>query len=146
MTKSKLTLIFLFIIAIALVYFCKTQSAPSAEPIEVSEAVDTNELNDWTGAATERYSARVDRVEVVFEHKDYTQYRLKTNDLVRTGALNTERGYKEDMDATVYVLNWQQDEGQQIRYVRLTAEPTHLYILDSNQDIITGSKLILNPN
>lgn len=32
--------------------------------------------------ATERYTALVDRVHVGFEHWDYTQYRLQTNDLV----------------------------------------------------------------
>lgn len=93
--------------------------------------------------ATERYSARVDRVDVVFEHRDYTKYRLTTNDLVREGALNTERGYGDDPDATVYVLNWQQPEGEQIRYVRFTAEPGRVYVLDGNGEPIPGSALVL---
>ena len=93
--------------------------------------------------ATERYSARVDRVDVVFEHRDYTKYRLVTNGLVREGALNTERGFEEDQDATVYVLNWQAPEGEQMRYVRFTAEPDRIYVLDGNGDPIRGSALIL---
>ncbi len=92
---------------------------------------------------TERYTARVDRVDVVFEQKDYTQYRLTTNGLVREGELNTERGFGDDPDATVYVLNWQKPEGEQITYVRLTNDPTHLYILDGNREIVKGSALVL---
>lgn len=92
---------------------------------------------------TERYSARVDRVDVVFEHKDYTQYRLTTNGLVREGELNTERGFEDDIDATVYVLNWQKPEGEQILYVRLTAEPGRLYLLDTQRKIVRGSVLNL---
>jgi hypothetical protein len=92
---------------------------------------------------TERYSARVDRVDVAFEHKDYTRYRLTTNGLVREGELNTERGYKTDEDATVYVLNWQQGEGEQIRYVRRTQDPKNLYLLDTNNDIASGTPLVL---
>ncbi len=94
-----------------------------------------------TWVSTERYSARVDRVEVIFEQADYTHYRLQTNGLVREGDLNTERGYENDPDATVYVLNWQQPVGQQIRYVRLTAEPNHLYYLDNENRRIESSML-----
>lgn len=108
-----------------------------------------NEIGEWVkdfeGEAnfTERYSARVDRVNVVFEQKDYTSYRLTTNGLVREGELNTERGYGNDPDATVYVLNWQKPEGERMYYVRLTSEPTKLYVLDSNREIIIGSALTL---
>jgi uncharacterized protein YxeA len=94
---------------------------------------------------TERYAAQVDRVAVVFEHKDYTRYRLTTNGLVREGELNTERGFEDDIDATVYVLNWQQPEGEQMFYVRLTAEPDRLYALDGERKILRGSALILEP-
>lgn len=94
---------------------------------------------------TERYAARVDRVDVVFEHKDYTRYRLTTNGLVREGELNTERGFEDDIDATVYVLDWQKPEQEQMVYVRLTAEPNRLYALDSERKILRGSALALQP-
>ena len=93
---------------------------------------------------TERYSARVDRVDVVFEHTDYTRYRLMTNGAVREGELNTERGFGDDPDATVYVLNWQRPEGEQIRYVRFTNEPDRIYVLDGNGEPIQGSVLFLD--
>jgi hypothetical protein len=93
---------------------------------------------------TERYSAQVDRVKVIFEQWDYTRYRLQTNELVREGEMNSERGFGDDPDATVYVLNWQAPEGEQIRYVRLTAEPGFLYALDSDQNIIKSGRLVLD--
>lgn len=95
------------------------------------------------GQATERYTARVDRVDVVFEHWDYTRFRLQTNGLIREGDLKSERGFAADPDAMVYVLNAHKPVGEQIRYVRLTAEPTFLYMLDSANEIIRGGKLQL---
>ena len=92
---------------------------------------------------TERYAARVDRVNVIFAHQNYTKYQLVTNGLVREGELNTERGFGDDPDATVYVLNWRKPEGEQMYYVRLTSDPTHLYVLDGNREIINGSALTL---
>jgi hypothetical protein len=90
---------------------------------QITETVIDENKEKETVAATERYSAQVDRVKVVFEQWDYTRYRLQTNDLVREGEMNSERGFEDDMDATVYVLNWQKPEGEQTRYVRLSAEP-----------------------
>lgn len=95
--------------------------------------------------ATERYSARVDRVDVTFEQWDYTRFRLTTNGAIREGELNTERGFKDDEDATVYLLNWRKPEGEHIYYVRLADDPTHLYVLDGNREIIRGSALTKTP-
>lgn len=90
---------------------------------------------------TERYVGQIDRVSVIFEHSDYTSYRLSTNDIVREGQLNTERGYKDDSDATVYVLNWRLPEGEQLRYVRLTDIPEKLFLLDTEQNVVSSSVL-----
>lgn len=108
---------------------------------------ESNSIGEWVSDFegesdyTERFSARIDRVDVVFEQKDYTSYRLVTNGFVREGELNTERGFEDDLDATVYVLNWQKPEAQQMLYVRFTDEPTLLYLLDSDRKVITGSVL-----
>jgi hypothetical protein len=109
------------------------------ETTELVEIKPTEETVDYT----ERYSARVDRVDVVFEQKDYTSYRLTTNELVREGELNTERGFGDDPDATVYILNWRKPVGEHIYYVRLTSEPEKIFVLDSNREIIKGSALTL---
>ncbi len=122
-------------------YIYHEKQAPAPDSAVVSKETPTLEEVVFT----ERYSARVDRVSVVFEHKDYTRYRLTTNELVREGELNTERGFEDDVDATVYVLNWQQPESEQMLYVRLTAEPDRLYALDSERKILQGSALTLEP-
>ena len=103
-------------------------------------------VKDFEGESnyTERYRAQVDRVAVIFEHKDFTSYRLVTNGRVREGQLNTERGYENDEDATVFVLDWQKSEGEQMRYVKFTNEPGRLYLLDSAGQKIEGSVLLLD--
>jgi hypothetical protein len=100
---------------------------------------------DFPGEAdvTERYRGVTDEGSVVFEHMNYTSYRLTRNGQVEEGALNTERGYGDDVDATVYVLNWQQPESEWIQFVRLTNEPGVLYFLDTNRDIVPGRELRL---
>lgn len=106
-----------------------------------SESVVEEATTEAPFIATERYSGRVDRVDVVLEHQDYTRYRLTTNGLMREGRLNTQRGFEDDADATVYVLNWQKPEDEQMQYVRLTAEPGRLYLLDRQRKIVRGSVL-----
>jgi hypothetical protein len=108
--------------------------------MEEERAKAAVELPPFT-PVTERYSGQIDRVSVVFEQRDYTEFRLTTNGVVQEGVLNTERGYAEDVDATVYVLNWRLPESKQLRYVRLTGEPGLLYLLSSDNQIIRGSVL-----
>jgi len=90
---------------------------------------------------TEQFAGQIDRVSVQFAHQDYTTYELTTNGVMRSGPLNTERGFGDDADATVYVLNWQSDPTEHILYVRLSREPDSLYLLDSNRAMVTGSVL-----
>ena len=104
----------------------------------VSDQTDTIEK-----VPTERFSAQVDRVKVIFEQWDYTRFRLQTNDLVREGEMNSERGFGDDPDATLYVLNWHKTEGERIYYVRLTAEPQYLYVVDSYRNLIKSGRLML---
>ncbi len=131
------------VIVVAFVYYIYFDIIGTPEVEEASNLSETNDVKAWT-TATEKYSARVDRVNVAFEHKDFTKYRLTTNSLVREGELNTERGFENDPDATVFVLNWQRPEGERIYYVKLTSEPSKLYVLDSNREIIKGSALTLD--
>lgn len=130
------------------VYMLQDKSVPTQQNALIlvqseNEAVVQSEAASVSDAPTERYSAQVDRVKVLFEQWDYTRYRLQTNELVREGEMNSERGFDDDPDATVYVLNWQAPEGEQIRYVRLSAEPERLYALDGYQNIIKSGPLVL---
>jgi hypothetical protein len=127
-------------------YVLQDVSKPATEivpTVDETQIIATSSATSTPEVPTERYSAQVDRVKVLFEQWDYTRYRLQTNELVREGEMNSERGFGDDSDATVYVLNWQAPEGQQIRYVRLSAEPGYLYALDGYQNIIKSGRLVL---
>ncbi|PTR12121.1 hypothetical protein C8K11_10343 [Novosphingobium sp. GV055] len=63
-----------------------------------------------------------------------TRYRLRLHGHVREGDLNTERGWKSDPDATLYVLDWQGPAAQQTRLVRRTGKRDVLF-LDSHDNI-----------
>lgn len=76
---------------------------------------------------------------LVFQQQDYTKYRLITGDDVVTGELNTERGWKNDEDATVYVLNWQKPEKEQIIFVRKTAETNKVFQLNAQREEMVPS-------
>ncbi len=133
-----ITLILIFILGMVLQRSAVSEQKVTDYPVDMR-----NDSTTKLGQATERYTARVDRVAVVFEQWDYTKYQLQTNELIREGAMNTERGFENDVDATVYILNWQKPAGEQIIYVRLTSKPTWLYLLDSDKKIIRGSRLQL---
>jgi hypothetical protein len=146
MKKPLLLLGTIIVITVVIVFLRREDPVPDTEVVATPQATSAEETPAPEAVDfTERYTARVDRVDVVFEHKDYTWYRLTTNGLVREGELNTERGFEDDVDATVYVLNWQKPEGEQLFYVRLTAEPGRLYALDGERKLLRGSALILEP-
>lgn len=124
----------------------RADEAYSVEPsvgrsVYVHYDVESGEIGEWVkdfegeSNPNERYRGQVDRVSVVFENYGYTSYRMVTNGVVREGELNTERGYKEDVDATVYVLDWQKSEGEQMRYVRFTKEPGKLFLLNTAGEV-----------
>lgn len=63
-----------------------------------------------------------------------TRYRLRLNGHVREGDLNTERGWKNDPDATLYVLDWQGPADRQTRLVRRTGKRDVLF-LDQHDNV-----------
>lgn len=69
---------------------------------------------------------------VLFEQQGYIRYRLTIGSVVTTGDLNTERGWEDDIDATVYVLNWRQGEDEQLVFVRKTGSES-LHQLDATR-------------
>ncbi len=71
--------------------------------------------------------------EIVFRQQDGTRYELSMDKIERRGDLNTERGWQDDADATVYILNWQRPIEEQIVFVRLTATPKVLTMLDASR-------------
>lgn len=83
---------------------------------------------------TEVYKGRTaEGSSVLFEQQGYIRYRLTIGSVVTTGDLNTERGWHDDIDATVYVLNWRQSEDEQLVFVRKTGSES-LYQLDAARE------------
>ena len=91
---------------------------------------------------TERFIGTIDGVMTVFEHKDFTSYTFIEAGVSVSGELNTERGYKDDIDATVFVLDWQMPEAKQKYFVRLT-ESFDIQRLDENRELVAGATLRL---
>ncbi len=91
-------------------------------------------------APTERFVGTIDDVLTVFEHKDFTSYTLIEAGVSVSGELNTERGYGDDIDATVFVLDWQKPEAEQKYFVRLTGS-TEIQRLDENRELLAGAVL-----
>lgn len=58
------------------------------------------------------------------------------NKFTEKGNFNTERGLEEDPDGTIYILNWNKSEADQIYYGRYSDKPEKLYMLDRERKII----------
>ncbi len=111
--------------------------------VEVEKEVATRTIPPeitMLGEPTERFVGTIDDVLTVFEHKDFTSYTLIEAGVSVSGELNTERGYKDDIDATVFVLDWQKPEAEQKYFVRFTSSTT-IQKLDANRELLTGAVL-----
>ena len=114
----------------------EVESVVIASPIAVPEIPSYSE-------PTERYIGTANGSEVIFEHTNYTSYKLAKDGVMITGELNTERGFGDDDDATVFVLDWQKPVQEQSYFVKLTASPTTLQALTSDRTINSTSVLEL---
>lgn len=55
------------------------------------------------------------------------------------GNINTERGLEKDPDGTIFILNWDKPEKDQIYYGYYSKNPEKLYLLDRNKRIIQSN-------
>lgn len=135
----KYALLSLCAIAILMIA-CKSEKS---ETTKETPALQPSEINTNTGSGvkqtkpTETFTGTMNGVKVVFKHNDYTQYRLKEGKKVTTGALNTERGFEKDEDATVYILNSDKPESEQKYFVRYT--DGKFVMLDAKRKVVPGS-------
>lgn len=60
------------------------------------------------------------------------QYRMTVDGHVTLGELNTERGFEQDENASLFILNWQQPEAEQIKFVKLSKDHSLLVWVDAN--------------
>lgn len=55
---------------------------------------------------------------------------------IQKGNFNYERGLENDPDGTIYILNWDKPESEQIYYGYKSANPDKIYLLDKKREII----------
>lgn len=120
MKQNNLVLILLIGLIVVLGFYLLSQKSTSNTPAEtLPEADPVTETTQLLFTATETYAGTTeDGALIVFEHKDYTSYQLTKGGVVTTGELNTERGWDTDENATVFVLNWDQDVANQTVFVK----------------------------
>jgi copper homeostasis protein (lipoprotein) len=66
----------------------------------------------------------------LFNKPQRTKDSMTSVEIVIEGNLNTERGYENDPDATVYILNWDKPENQQRVFVRSTGNNTDIFEIE----------------
>lgn len=62
-------------------------------------------------------------------------YRMSVDGQVTLGELNTERGFNHDENASLFILNWQQPESEQIKFVRLSKNYSVLFGVNANGEL-----------
>jgi hypothetical protein len=67
---------------------------------------------------TEAYHGTVNGAPIVFQHLNYTTFRLVISGEMVEGEMNTERGFDGDENSTLYVLNTDRPEAEQAYFVR----------------------------
>lgn len=85
-------------------------------------------------AATETFKGTYQGKELIFSHKDFQTYTLKTGEQVSYGKLITERGYGDDKSAKVYILNSDKPKNEQKSFVRNTNGS--VYMLDQDGFVV----------
>jgi copper homeostasis protein (lipoprotein) len=55
---------------------------------------------------------------------------------IKKGTYNLERGLEDDPDGTIYVLNWDKPETEQIYYGYYSSNPEKIYLLNNKKQII----------
>jgi hypothetical protein len=83
---------------------------------------------------TETFRGTYKNQEILFSHRNYQSYTLTTAGQVRNGHLNTERGYGDYTDATLYVLDDDKPEKEQKYFVRTTAGS--VFMLDKDRYVV----------
>ncbi len=59
-------------------------------------------------------------------------YRMSIDGQVTMGELNTERGFNHDENASLFILNWQKPESEQIKFVKLSKDYSVLVMVNAN--------------
>jgi hypothetical protein len=69
-------------------------------------------------APSEIFVGEINGAHIKFEHWNYTRFRFTERNRITLGALNTERGFQDDEDATLFIMNFDKPEAERRYLVR----------------------------
>jgi copper homeostasis protein (lipoprotein) len=72
----------------------------------------------------------------VFELTTVYKGKKAEKPFIEDGNFNTERGLEDDQDGTVYVLNWDKPQSEQILYGCNSDNPEKMYLLNNKREKI----------
>ncbi len=81
-----------------------------------------------------RVTLKLNIVKNTFE--EALDYLGRNNSFVTKGNFNTERGFGDDNNATVFILNWDKPEKEQSYYMYYSKDPSTLYKLNLKKELI----------
>jgi hypothetical protein len=82
---------------------------------------------------TQTFQGTVNGTTWTFEHNHYSEFRLQRGEQTEIGDMNTERGWQDDMNATVYVLHPNAKADLQLLLVRSTGTTALMLLNDQRQ-------------
>lgn len=114
-----------------------TDTIASQEKDSVTESVlvfeGTLPCADCEGIET---FLKINIVDNTFELSSIYKGKSPEKTFVEKGKLNTEKGLEKDQNGTIYILNWDRPETEQVYYGYYSKNPEKLYMLDRNKKVI----------
>ncbi|MBZ4034058.1 copper resistance protein NlpE [Flavobacterium sp. 17A] len=79
---------------------------------------------------------KIDVIDNKFQLSSTYKGKQPKKNFVEKGKINTERGLESDPDGTIFILNWDKPEKDQVYYGYYSKNPEKLYLLDRNKKVI----------
>lgn len=132
---------FVFLSALTLISCTpKTTEAPDENLADTTWMHDpgTEPGTDRWANPSETFTGTANGVQIKFFQKDYTAYRLIVGVDTTEGILNTERGFQNDEDATLYILYYEMPDSIQYHFVRMT--DGRVMMLDNDRNALPDTE------
>ena len=110
------------------------ESTPPAAAVVDTTAIPPLKDSLITLKPTETFSGTYQEKEVVFSHYNFKAYSLSIAGVITKGLLTNERGYGDDPNATVYVLNSDKPKNERSYIVR--TPNGSVYMLDKDRYVM----------
>jgi copper homeostasis protein (lipoprotein) len=141
---------FMILAAVVMLVSCnsknKQEEDKGARAIDtISEAVEEDSVSVVSVFEGTLPCADCDGIETVlkidsknnkFELSSIYKGKTPEKEFTEKGNFNTERGLEDDADGTIYILNWDKPEKEQVYYGYYSKNPEKLFMLDREKKII----------